>query len=139
MIQLISIAHRLQTVAYYDRILVIDAGQVAEVSLARLQLHCAKGSTTPLLDSSILVGPSSVVSVAKRYGEQTEWSMLMGRIYIGRIFCVFKPMLPLPARNQTDCVTVADHSLTCTGFRLMCFRAFFTVSFLGDESVYGKR
>ncbi|RXK34944.1 hypothetical protein M231_07815 [Tremella mesenterica] len=29
-ITLISIAHRLQTVAYYDRILVMDAGQVAE-------------------------------------------------------------------------------------------------------------
>ena len=28
--QLISIAHRLQTVAYYDRILVMDDGQVAE-------------------------------------------------------------------------------------------------------------
>ena len=30
--QLISIAHRLQTVAYYDRILVMDAGRVAEVN-----------------------------------------------------------------------------------------------------------
>lgn len=28
--QLISIAHRLQTVAFYDRILVMDAGQIAE-------------------------------------------------------------------------------------------------------------
>lgn len=31
--QLISIAHRLQTVAYYDRILVMDGGSVAEVKL----------------------------------------------------------------------------------------------------------
>lgn len=29
-VTLISIAHRLQTVAYYDRILVLDAGEVAE-------------------------------------------------------------------------------------------------------------
>lgn len=29
--QLISIAHRLQTVAFYDRILCLEAGQVAEV------------------------------------------------------------------------------------------------------------
>ena len=29
-VSLISIAHRLQTVAYYDRILVLDAGQIAE-------------------------------------------------------------------------------------------------------------
>jgi ATP-binding cassette subfamily C (CFTR/MRP) protein 1 len=28
--QLISIAHRLQTVAFYDRILVMDAGRIAE-------------------------------------------------------------------------------------------------------------
>ncbi|WRT69551.1 uncharacterized protein IL334_006538 [Kwoniella shivajii] len=32
-VTLISIAHRLQTVAYYDRILVMNAGQVAEVGL----------------------------------------------------------------------------------------------------------
>ncbi len=30
-VTLISIAHRLQTVAYYDRILVLDAGQIAEI------------------------------------------------------------------------------------------------------------
>jgi hypothetical protein len=30
--QLISIAHRLQTVIYYDRIIVMDAGQVVEAS-----------------------------------------------------------------------------------------------------------
>jgi energy-coupling factor transporter ATP-binding protein EcfA2 len=29
-IQLISIAHRLQTVAYYDRIIVMDHGQIVE-------------------------------------------------------------------------------------------------------------
>jgi ATP-binding cassette subfamily C (CFTR/MRP) protein 1 len=29
-IQLISIAHRLQTVAYYDRIIVMDQGQIVE-------------------------------------------------------------------------------------------------------------
>ena len=31
-LQLISIAHRLQTVAYSDRIIILDAGQVVEVS-----------------------------------------------------------------------------------------------------------
>jgi ABC-type multidrug transport system fused ATPase/permease subunit len=30
--QLISIAHRLQTVVFYDRILCLEAGQVVEVS-----------------------------------------------------------------------------------------------------------
>ena len=34
---LISIAHRLQTVAYYDRILVLDNGQVKEASLTPAQ------------------------------------------------------------------------------------------------------
>jgi ABC-type multidrug transport system fused ATPase/permease subunit len=31
--KLISIAHRLQTVAFYDRILAMDAGTVAEVGV----------------------------------------------------------------------------------------------------------
>jgi ABC-type multidrug transport system fused ATPase/permease subunit len=31
-LQLLSIAHRLQTVAYYNKILVMDAGTVAELS-----------------------------------------------------------------------------------------------------------
>lgn len=38
MLQLISIAHRLQTVAYYDRVLVLDAGQVAEVCVNPLHI-----------------------------------------------------------------------------------------------------
>jgi ABC-type multidrug transport system ATPase subunit len=63
-VTLISIAHRLQTVAYYDRILVLDAGRVAEVGEDPKPVIDL--SSTPLWRCSTILNRSSEACATRR-------------------------------------------------------------------------
>ena len=87
--QLLSIAHRLQTVAYYDRILVMDAGSVVEVGPPRrYSLYTYPES---ILLTFSLTPLSACLTTPRPFSGSYATSSGSGEMS----FCAFKRRLPI--------------------------------------------